>query len=313
MTAAATTPTGPQISHALAGAGVLAASVCFGVVPYFTRGLSDQGLAPHAVAFFRYVIAAAVLLPLLWRCRSGWRAILWGIGAGAAMGLGWIGYVTATATAPVSTVGVLYMTYPVFTVILARLLFGDRATPRAVLAAAIILLGAVIAANPAAVPVDLLPVLALSLAAPLGFGFGICVLVHRLTRLPPLARIASVSLGSVLVLAPLMLASEPADVIPQDVRTWVLIAGLAIGTALIPQLVYTICSPVIGAARTAVFGSIELPAMFAVGVIAFNEALTLSQAIGGTLVVAAIILTRSRATRNVSTTLARARNRSGRP
>ena len=225
--------------------------------------------------------------------------------AGAAMGLGWIGYVTAVNVAPVSTVGVLYMTYPVFTVLIAWLLFGDNATRRALLASAMILLAAVVAGNPKAVPAAQLPALILCLTAPLGFGFGICVLVHRLSRIAPLVRIASVSLGSMMALAPLMLASEAKDVIPQSASVWFMIAGLAIGSALVPQLIYTVCSPVIGASRTAVFGSIELPTMFAVSIIAFGEQLTISQAIACLLVVSAIVLTQSRATRNVSTNISK--------
>ena len=106
-------------SEPLAAAGVLFASICFGIVPYFSRTLSEQGLAPQAIAFYRYALAALVLSPVLFGQLRAWRQVLWGIGAGAAMGLGWIGYVHAVETVPASTVGVLYMTYPVFTVVLA--------------------------------------------------------------------------------------------------------------------------------------------------------------------------------------------------
>ena len=91
--------------YALAVVGVLFASICFGFVPYFSRGLTDQGLAPYAVAFYRYILAAIVLLPALLIHRSNWREILWGMVAGGVMGLGWVGYVTALETVPASTVG----------------------------------------------------------------------------------------------------------------------------------------------------------------------------------------------------------------
>ncbi len=41
------------------------------------------------------------------------------------MGIGWIGYVTALEKLPASTVGVLYMTYPVFTLATAWAVFGE--------------------------------------------------------------------------------------------------------------------------------------------------------------------------------------------
>ena len=289
----------------LAAFGVLFASVCFGIVPYFSRNLTDQGIAPHAVAFYRYIIAAIILLPTFRGQLHAWRVLIWGLCAGAAMGLGWIGYVTAVETIPASTVGVLYMTYPVFTVIISWILFADAPSTRALIAAALIILAAFIAGNPSAVPSTQFATLLISLAAPLGFGFGICVLVHRLSRIPPLTRIATVSLGAVFALTPLMATSTSVEVLPKDADTWALILGIAIVTALIPQLIYTVSSPLIGASRTAVIGSVELPTMFFVSMFAFGEILTFSQSMACALIVIAIVLTRSRATRNVTTNIAK--------
>lgn len=295
--------------YARAVVGVLFASICFGFVPYFSRGLTDQGLAPYAVAFYRYILAAIVLLPALLLHRSNWREIVWGIGAGAVMGLGWVGYVSALETVPASTVGVLYMTYPVFTIAIAWALFGDQPTQRSLVAAGLIIIAAIVAGSPASVPPDQIPTLLVSLAAPFGFGFGICVLVHRLSRIAPLARIASISLGSVIGLAPLILSSEVVEIIPQGGSDWFLIAGIGLVTALIPQLVYTVYSPVIGATRTAVIGSIELPTMFAVGILAFGEVVTWAQAIACALVLGAIALTQSRSTQTVTTVISKKPNR----
>ncbi|MCA0927971.1 DMT family transporter [Ruegeria profundi] len=299
----------PSIPYGLAVVGVLFASICFGLVPYFSRSLTEQGVAPYAVAFYRYIVAAILLLPVLFLHRKEWRAIIWGLSAGAVMGLGWIGYVTALEALPASTVGVLYMTYPVFTLVIAWAVFADAPTRRALLAAGLIVVAAVIAGSPGSIPAEHLPTLLISLAAPFGFGFGICVLVHRLSRIAPLARIASVSLGSVLGLAPLILGTDVAELFPTEKSDWLLIVGIGLVTALVPQLIYTICSPVIGASQTAVAGSIELPTMFAVGFLAFGEAITVPQALACALVLGAIAITRSRKTRAVSTVLARSPNR----
>jgi drug/metabolite transporter (DMT)-like permease len=291
--------------NALAVAGVLFASICFGFVPYFSRGLTDQGLAPYAVAFYRYILAAITLLPAILKYRTNWREIVWGMVAGAVMGLGWVGYVTALETVPASTVGVLYMTYPVFTIAIAWALFGDHPTRRSLVAAGLIVIAAIIAGSPASVPPSQIPTLLVSLAAPFGFGFGICVLVHRLSRIAPLARIASVSLGSVIGLAPLILTSEVGEILPKGGNDWFLIVGIGLVTALVPQMIYTVCSPIIGATRTAVIGSIELPTMFAVGVLAFGEVITSAQAIACALVLGAIAMTQSRSTRTVSTVISK--------
>ncbi|WP_170604909.1 DMT family transporter [Ruegeria arenilitoris] len=298
-----------SIPYTLAIFGVLFASICFGLVPYFSRGLTEQGVAPYAVAFYRYVVAATLLLPALFSQKESWREIAWGLSAGAVMGLGWIGYVKALETLPASTVGVLYMTYPVFTLAIAWALFADAPTRRSLLASSLIVLAAVIAGSPASIPIQLLPTLLIALAAPLGFGFGICVLVHRLSRITPLARMAAVSLGAVLGLAPLVLTADAAELLPQDRSDWLLIVGIGLVTALVPQLIYTVCAPVIGASQSAVVGSIELPTMFAVGFLAFGEAITAPQAIACAIVMGAIAINRSRKTRNVPTVLAKSPER----
>ncbi|MCC0036710.1 MAG: DMT family transporter [Hoeflea sp.] len=288
----------------LATLGVIAASVGFGLVPYFARSLTAEGMAPHAVAFFRYAIAASVLLPFVWQARANWKALLWGLCAGVAMGVGWIGYVRAVEIAPVSTVGVLYMTYPVFTLLIAWLVFGDRPGRRAVFAALMIIAAAALASSPAAISADHLSALVLSLAAPLGFGFGINVLVHKLVVLKPLARISCVSLGSVLGLLPLMAATPAAALFPVSASGWWLVAGIAFGSALIPQLLYTVAAPVIGTARTAIAGSFELPTMFLVGWFAFGEPVGITQWIACAIVISAIALTPGKSIRSVAANIA---------
>lgn len=287
------------LSPGAAGAGILFASAAFGLVPLFARGLIEEGMATYSVAFYRYLIAAIVLMPTLVAQRHRMRAIVWGVVSGMVMGLGWIGYVRAVATTPVSVVGVLYMTYPVFTVLLAWGLFGDRPSVRALLASGVIILAALLASSPASVAPHHLPALLLSLTAPIGFGFGIVVLVHRLTVLSPLARLASVSLGAVLGLAPLLLTAPVDAVLPPSPRAWAIVAAIGIATALIPQLLYSVCSPRVGAARTAILGSIELPTMFLVGLLAFGEQIGFWQGVACLLVVGAISLSGSRAAREL--------------
>ena len=147
----------PAVSHILALLGVLVASICFGLVPYFSRGLTEQGVAPYAVAFYRNIMAAVVLLPVLVMNLRAWREVTWGLSAGAVMGLGWTGYVTALDELPASTVGVLYMTYPVFTLCIAWALFADAPTRRALFASGLIVLAAIIAGSPASVPMSKFP------------------------------------------------------------------------------------------------------------------------------------------------------------
>ena len=284
----------------LATLGVVVASVGFGLVPLFARSLIEAGMAPHAIALYRYLLASILLAPLVWRWRRSGRVLAWGLGIGLAMGLGWVAYVRALALVPVSTAGVLYMTYPVFALIFARLLFGERPAPRALLATLVIVAAAALVSGFGALDADKVPALLLSLAAPAGFGLGIAVLVHRLPRVPALVRIGVVSMGSVLGLAPLAMGTPAAALVPSDAAGWALVVGIGLGTALVPQLIYTLCSPVVGTARTAVAGSVELPVMSGVGWAAFGEVPTPQQAVACALVLGAILLTPSRQPRSVA-------------
>ena len=281
---------------------VVLSCFCFGTIPYFAKSLSDAGMAPYAIAFYRYGLSAIVLLPVLLRLpRAQLKTVAWGILSGISVGLGWVGFVSALETVPVTTVGVLYMTYPVFTILIGWLWFRDAPSKRAISGALMVIMAALLASSPAAIEPRHLPAMLISLTAPISFGLGINILIHKLTPIRALARVATFSLGASLGLLPLLLLAEPDTVLPQQLGDWWLIAGLALGTALFPQWVYTTFALEIGAARAAVAGSVELPTMFFIGWILLGENVGVAQWLACLLVTLAILLTPARATRNLST------------
>ena len=281
----------PRFGPLAATVMVALAAVCFGVVPYFAKSLGDAGIAAPAIAFYRFGLTALVLSPFLLLRRDGRSTTFWGMAAGAGMGLGWLGYVEALKTVPVSTLGVIYMTYPIFTVLIAWLWFRERPAGGSILAGLIILAAAVLAMSPGAVGGEATAALLIALSAPLSFGIAINILTNQLVRIPPLSRIACVTLGAALGLLPLVVALDAAALLPGDAGQWWLIGGIAIATALLPQLIYTVNAPRIGAARTAMAGSVELPTMFLVGWLGFGESIGPLQLIAAGMVLAAIVIT----------------------
>ena len=272
---------------------VALASVAFGLIPLFARSLTDAGIAPSAVSMYRYLLPGLVFLPFAKLRGPLAKYTAMGYGSGVLVSLGWVGYVKALTIMPVPVAGVLYMTYPLFVLVVGWALFGDRPQLRAWIAGGIILLAALIVARGANAGVSGfgLGAVLLALAAPAGFGLGINVLTHKLVHLPLPSRIAAFSLGSVTGLAPLV-AQLPADqAIPSDLHEAGLILGLSLVTALMPQLLYTYFVPKIGAAKSGAIGSLELPTMFAVGWIVMGDAVGPSEAIAGLLVLVAILLT----------------------
>ena len=290
MSKAPARPTGAGFDTAM----IALAALGFGLVPFFAKSLADAGMPASMVAFCRYMVAAVALAPFLKLDRRGRVTTAWGIVAGAAMALGWISYVEALKSVPVAVLGVLYMTYPVFTLVVAWLWFRDRPAGRSMLAAGLILVAAVITMSPASVPPQILPAMLLSLAAPLSFGAAINILTNKLIHVPPISRIACVSMGAALGLAPLALTQDISAGLSVAVSSWWLIFGLSLATALLPQLLYSIHAPRIGAARTAMAGSVELPTMFAIGWVGFGEVIGLPHVLAGALVLAAILVTPAR-------------------
>jgi drug/metabolite transporter (DMT)-like permease len=277
-------PTYSTIMIALAAFG-------FGLVPYFAKSLVDAGLPEPMVAFSRYMIAAVVLAPFLKLGREGRTTTAWGVLAGAAMALGWIGYVDALKTVPVAVIGVLYMTYPVFTLGIAWIWFKDRPGRRSLLAATLIVIAAAVSMSPAAVAANAVPVMLISLIAPLCFGFAINILTNKLIHVPPLSRLACVSVGATLGLTPLIATLDIKPLLVIAAGHWWLIGGIAIVTALVPQLLYSVHAPRIGAARTAMAGSVELPTMFLIGWFCFGEDIGLSHLLAAGMVLTAIVIT----------------------
>ncbi|MEQ9491023.1 MAG: DMT family transporter [Alphaproteobacteria bacterium] len=269
---------------------IVLSCIGFGLAPLFVKELTALGIAPPVIAFYRYSFVAVLLLPLL-KLRGEYRIpTLWGILSGIVAGLGWIGYINILNYLPVSTSGVIYMTYPLFTVVLGYLWFRSPVGLRSVSAASMILLAAVIALSPRFDGSVSYLALAGAFCAPLGFAFSIVVLTDKLLVLPPLSRVSSMALGGSLALLPLVLSYETERILPDSPDGYWLVASIAMLTALLPQFLYSWFAPVIGSAKTSIAGSTELPTMFIVGWLVFGETLTLTQLSGGLLVLLAILI-----------------------
>ncbi len=276
-------------SSRTATVAIIAASIATASAAFFARRLTGSGLSPVAVAFFRYAAAALVLAPFLRLTGPKRTATWWGLAGGASAGLGWIAYVESIKNGDLATTGVAYMTYPVFTLIACRLVFGRSATIRSIGAAALVVVAAAVAfgPNPATVASPLLFV------APATFGFGVAILTERLGPLDPFERLSAVALGATAALAPLIVTMPTERVVPADLSGWAWVIGIGIGCALVPMMIYGAVAPAIGAARTAVAGGAELPTMFLIGALFFGEAVRVEHLAAGAIIVAAIALTPS--------------------
>lgn len=79
-------------------------------------------------------------------------------------------------------------------------------------------------------------------------------------------------------------------VIPPQLADWALILGISVVTALLPNFLFAKAAPVVGPAKTAMAGSMELPTMFVIGWLAYGEPLGAVQITAGILVLLAVFV-----------------------
>lgn len=264
---------------------IVGTAVAYAFAAFFARRLTEAGLAPATVAFARFALIAVVLGRFVRLDRAAWPATRWGLLSGAAMSVGWIAYVHAVGHGSVATAGLIYMTYPLFTLMALAVVFGRPPTAGQMLGGLLVVLGGAVALGAGSGA----PLIAF--LAPATFGFAIAVLTERLQVLDPTERLASVAVGATVVLLPVLMSLSPSEAIPADLGSWSMVLGLAVGSALVPMLLYAAAAPAIGAARTAVAGSAELPTVFVIGAVFFGEAVGIHHLVGAAIIVAAIVIT----------------------
>lgn len=193
----------------------------------------------------------------------------------------------------VATVGAIYMTYPVFALAASWAVARVRPGRRGVLGAMLVLLGATIAIRPADAGAGGWAVL-VAFAAPISFGFVVAVLSERVLALQPVERIAATSVGALTGLTPIV-AMQPLDsVVLRDASTWLLVMGIGVVTSLIPMGTFVLGAPVVGSARAAIAGGVELPTVFVIAWLVFGEPPTPAHLVGGAIIVVAVTVSPTR-------------------
>ncbi len=271
----------------VATAAVVLSSISLGSATFFVRRLTEAGLAPASMAFYRYAITAVVLARFLALSGQKRRATLWGLAGGAIASLGWIAYAKSIEQVDLATNGVAYMTYPAFTLLTCRTVFKRQTNARSIAAGALVIVAAVVAVGPGAI-MDVSPILFI---APATFGFSVAVLTERLHVLDPLERLSAVAIGATITLAPLLVNLPTSAVIPTTISTALWVVAIGVICALVPMLLYGAAAPIIGGAKTAMAGTSELPTMFVIGALVFGEAIRPEHLIAGALIVISITVT----------------------
>lgn len=218
-------------NRALPVYGLLSGALVWGLIWYPYRVLSDAGVAGQIATVWTYSIALLIGLTLSggwwreWRL-AGWPGVLLIVSAG------WtnLGYVLAVLDGEVMRVLLLFYLAPLWTVVLARLLLGERLNRDGYAVSALSLAGAfVMLWQPESgwpLPQNRAEWLGLSA----GMSFALAnVLVRRASHLSVAFKSASVWFGTALLtLAGLLLEGKTAALLAVPAEAWWLLALLGL-------------------------------------------------------------------------------------
>ncbi|MCY3830176.1 MAG: DMT family transporter [Rhodospirillaceae bacterium] len=278
----------PEPDYRIGFALVLVASACFGLGPALGQFAADNGLSPLTTTAWRFVIPVLVLSPFLPRAFAHGRLAFVGLAVGAIAALGMVAYFTALRHLSVATVSVIYFTYPLFTILLDRVLFGERIRRRAVAASLMIVAAAVVVVPAGKLSGGQAEIFLLAFAAPVGFAILIVALSRTLTPIPLLPR-ASIGLtGALAGLAPGFLLFDAGPLLPAAPQATAVLIVFAAATTVIPQLLYTAGSRHAGAGLTAIAGAFELVVALLVGWLWLGDSVLTREVIAGLLILAAL-------------------------
>ncbi len=265
-------------------------ALCFGTVPLFARELLATGLSPEGVALYRFGLVLPLALMVLPRDAHLLRPALALVGGGIAMGLGWTAYLRVIEHVPLATAGVVYLSYPLFVTLLARVALGRRLTARALASAALILGAGMLTLAAGGTGGLTLTWVLRCLPAPIGFALIVVLLAEADQRLSASQRWASVSVGATIGLVSLSLTGDVPGLTPASPNVWWLLAAMMLVTTAIPQLLYARAAVRAGSARSAAAGALELPMMAVVGWVAFGERLSATDILAAVLMITAVVI-----------------------
>ena len=279
---------------------ILLAGIFWGSMGLFVRRLEALGFDAFQITAVRLRFAAlGFCLILLLRGPKGFRIAPRDLPLFLGLGLGSIlfftlCYFTAISIMPLSTAAILLYTSPIWVTLLSALLFHERLTPLRLLALALAFGGCVLVSGPGG---ELsLRGLLIGLGAGLGYGLYSILGTIALRRYSPLTVTAwtflIAGLGSAFLRSPLGVWAK-LQALPAETPVWSLLlffALMALVTAVVPFLSYTLGLRTVEPGRAAILATVEPLVATLFGALVFHEPLTLLSALGIALILSAVVL-----------------------
>jgi drug/metabolite transporter (DMT)-like permease len=267
----------------------------------FGRWAFSDGVTPSTLLLLRFGLAAPLLALLAWRTGAKWPR---GRSLGLAVGMGvvFVGnsmlYFLALARAPAASVAVLFFSYPAMVTLAARLLLGERATGRGLVALVALVLaiaGVLLVVGPAGLQLGGGEMLALGAAA---IYTGYVLLARAIPEtVHPLGVAAVISTVAALLLGA-MVWWQGGPAMPASWAGWWGVAGLTLLSTVVALAAFLAAVRYIGPSSAATLSAAE-PAVAALLAFVFlGERLSWMALLGLVLIVGCTAVTVGRQSRD---------------
>jgi drug/metabolite transporter (DMT)-like permease len=267
---------------------IITAAIGFGLNPMLAQLLMGDGLSPQIVTLYRFLLPALVLMPWLRLKRTEYKEGLVMFAFGMANGVAMLAYFSALSQIPVTQAIFIYYSYPVISLLVGWGLYGKKPATNHMISAGLIIIAASLVFQPQRLDAgQWLPTLSCFLA-PLVFALTIHYWSQPRKPLAPLQRMRCGLLGHMLVLVPLAIISQPTVWLPQSNVGYVWVIALAGLATSLPQLLFTMGAPKVGAEKTSIAGALELVVALIGGTIVLGNGLDHSQIVAMVLILMAM-------------------------
>jgi len=271
---------------------VLISAAGFGAMAICAKVAYDDGVDVATLLGLRFAVAAALLWAIVLRTGRALpsrRIVL------AALALGGIGYATeagafflALERIDASLASLLLYVYPALVVGGAIALRREEASTRRAFVCALAVLGAALVVGGAGTgALDALGV-TLALGAAVTYAIYILVADGLSTRIDPFVFAALVTTGATVPYGVVSVATGPA--LPATATGWAVIGVMAVFGTVVAIAAFATALPRIGASTASIASTAEPLVTVTLAALVLGERLAPAQAVGGMLVVAAVVL-----------------------
>lgn len=274
--------------------GILAA-VCYGTNPFGALPLYDEGVNTSSVLFYRFSMAVTMLGLMLLAERKSFRIGMKDLRVIVALGLLFaassITYYQSFRFMDAGIASTILFVYPVMVAVIMAAFFHEHIKASTIVAIVLALSGIVLLyKGGTGITLSTVGIL-LVMVSSLTYAVYIVVVNQSSIRMPALKLTFYVLL--VCMMALLAYSATSPDyhlMLPPSPRAWFYACWLGLVPTVLSLVLMTVAVHEVGATPTAIMGALEPLTAVAIGVLVFDESLTLRLMVGIVLILAAVLL-----------------------